>query len=434
MSQAVRRPPTTDRTPEWNPWAVSAWAVVAAFGAYFCTYAFRKPWTAGTFPESTLWGFAEKSVLVVAQVLGYMLAKVVGIRAVAELPPRFRPAGIVGLIASAELALILFGVAPSPLHVAALFLNGLTLGMVFGLILGFLEGRRHTEALTAGLCASFILADGACKSVGAWLLAWGVSERWMPAAAGALFLGPACLFTWMLSQVPPPDPDDLEHRSERSPMGRTDRSAMLGRNLAGILAIVSAYLLVTIARGVRADFAPEIWKALGSPAVPSTFSRSEILVASGVLIANGLSVLIADNRRAFFASIGVGLGGCALMIAALAGLQAGRLGAFPFMVMLGLGLYLPYVAIHTTMFERLIAMTRERGNIGFLMYLADASGYCAYAALVLFRGWLPTSADPLPFFVATWWGMGILTAISLLAAWAYFASRPAGMTPAGGGS
>jgi Family of unknown function (DUF5690) len=36
--------------------------------------------------------------------------------------------------------------------------------MVFGLILGFLEGRRHTEALTAGLCASFILADGTSKS------------------------------------------------------------------------------------------------------------------------------------------------------------------------------------------------------------------------------------------------------------------------------
>ena len=53
------------------------------------------------------------------------------------------------------------------------------------------------------------------------------------------------------------------------------------------------------------------------------------------------------------------------------------------MVLMGLGLYLPYVAIHTTVFERLIAMTRERGNLGFLMYLADAVGYLGYAVVMV---------------------------------------------------
>jgi hypothetical protein len=430
MNQDARRSSTRSVLAR-SPLAVSAWAVFAAFGAYFCTYAFRKPWTAATFADSTVWGVAEKSVLVVAQVLGYMLAKFVGIRAIAEMPPRRRPLAIVALIASAEASLVVFGLAPSPLHVAGLFLDGLSLGMVFGLILGFLEGRRHTEALTAGLCASFIVADGACKSVGAWLLGWGLSERWMPAGAGLLFLGPAYLFTWMLSQVPPPDLKDLEHRSERPPMGRADRAAMLQRSLGGILAIVAAYLLVTIARGVRADFAPEIWKALGSPAAPATFSNSEVLVAFGVLIANGLSVLIVENRRAFFASIGVGLSGCALIVVALVGQQLGWIGPFPFMVLLGLGLYLPYVAIHTTIFERLIAMTRQRGNLGFLMYVADAAGYLAYAALVLVRGWLPVNDDPLPFFLTTWWAIGILTSLSMVAAWAYFATRMTGPVPEG---
>ncbi len=428
MNQALRRP-STPLPPDRSRLAVSIWAVIAAFGAYFCTYAFRKPWTAATFADSTVWGVAEKSVLVVAQVLGYTLSKFLGIRAIAEVSPRSRPLAIVALIALAEASLVLFGVAPSPLHVACLFANGLALGMVFGLILGFLEGRRHTEALTAGLCASFILADGVCKTAGAWLLGQGVSERWMPAASGLLFLGPACLFIWMLSRIPLPDPDDQEHRGERTPMTRADRAAMLRRHLGGIVAIVSAYLLVTIARGMRADFAPEIWKALGSPAAPATFSNSEVLVALGVLVANGLSVLIVDNRRAFFASIGVGLAGCVLLVGSLLGLQQGWIGPFPFMVMLGLGLYLPYVAIHTTIFERLIAMTRERGNLGFLMYVADAAGYFAYAALVLLRGWLPVTRDPLPFFLNLWWGMGVLTSLSLVAAWAYFAARSARPVP-----
>ena len=108
-----------------------------------------------------------------AQVLGYTAAKFIGIRVIAEMPPERRAAGILVLIGMAEAALVLFGIAPPPLHVGCLFLNGLSLGMVFGLVIGFLEGRRNTEVLTAGLCASFILADGATKSVGTWLLNQG---------------------------------------------------------------------------------------------------------------------------------------------------------------------------------------------------------------------------------------------------------------------
>ena len=97
-----------------------------------------------------VWGVGEKTALVTAQVLGYTLSKLIGIRVVAEMTPARRAAAILVLIAMAEAALVLFAVAPSPLHVVCLFLNGLPLGMVFGMVLGFLEGRRLTEALTAG--------------------------------------------------------------------------------------------------------------------------------------------------------------------------------------------------------------------------------------------------------------------------------------------
>jgi hypothetical protein len=35
--------------------ALSVWCVVAAFGTYFCMYAFRKPFTAATYTDVTLW-------------------------------------------------------------------------------------------------------------------------------------------------------------------------------------------------------------------------------------------------------------------------------------------------------------------------------------------------------------------------------------------
>ena len=51
------------------------------------------------------------------------------------------------MLALAELALLCFGLCPRPIRPDCTFVNGLSLGMVFGLVVGFLEGRRITEAL-----------------------------------------------------------------------------------------------------------------------------------------------------------------------------------------------------------------------------------------------------------------------------------------------
>lgn len=155
-------------------WAI--WAVAAAFGTYFCMYGFRKPFTAASFSGTAVWGVDFKTAAVLAQVLGYMASKFIGIKVISETPPQRRARTILVVIVLAEAALLLFGAIPRPWNAACLFLNGLSLGMVFGLVLGFLEGRRLTEALTAGLCASFILADGVAKSVGSWLLHLGLAE------------------------------------------------------------------------------------------------------------------------------------------------------------------------------------------------------------------------------------------------------------------
>ena len=109
---------------------------------------------------------------------------------------------MLGLIGAAQAALIRFAATPAPWNIAWLFLNGLSLGLVFGFVLGFLEGRLHTEALAAGLCTSFIVADGVTKSVGAKVLSAGASEFAMPAITGLLFAGPLLLSAWMLTRIP----------------------------------------------------------------------------------------------------------------------------------------------------------------------------------------------------------------------------------------
>ncbi len=402
---------------------VSAWCLAAAFGTYFCMYAFRKPFTAAEYAGYSLWGWELKTILVATQVLGYTLSKFLGIKVIAEMAPNRRAVTILALIGVAEAALFLFAVVPAPYNFVCLFLNGLPLGMVFGFVLCFLEGRRVTEALNAGLCASFILADGVTKSVGVCLLAWGISQFWMPCLAGLLFVPPLGLGVWMLARIPPPDAADIALRSVRVPMNGADRSRFFAHYAGGLSLLVLLYLLITVLRSIRADFAPEIWRGLGTTQQPSVFTSSEMLVALGVILVNGMSVLILDNRRAFFAALGTCGAGILLLAVALVGQASGSLGGFAFMVLSGLGLYLPYVAVHTTIFERLIAMTRDRANIGYLMYLADAFGYLGYVAVMFSKSAFAYKGEFLAFFTATCGFISGFAALLLLGAWWYFSVR-----------
>src|SRR5262249_58917123 len=73
------------------------------------------------------------------------------------------------------------------------------------------------------------------------------------------------------------------------------------------------YLLITILRSVRADFAPEIWGGLQQTVPPAIFAWSELAVAAGVLVLSGSAVLIGDNRRAFFFGLALAVGGAVLV-------------------------------------------------------------------------------------------------------------------------
>lgn len=349
-------------------------------------YAFRKPFTAATYEDAVWLGIGLKTILVASQTAGYTLSKFIGIKVVSEMPARYRAVSIVAMIAIAELALLLFGLTPAPWNAIWLFVNGLPLGMVFGLVLGFLEGRRVTEALSAGLCASFIISSGFVKSVGrSLILDYSVDPYWMPFLTGLIFVIPLLMFVWMLSQVPPPSAEDEALRSKRVPMLRSDRRQFMRRHAFGLIGLLTMYTLLTLIRSVRDDFAVEIWRDMGVTDEPDVFARSEFWVMIGVILINALAVTIKNNRVAFLSSIGLIGSGFVVVIGAVIGQRAGSLSPMTFMVILGLGMYIPYVAYHTTVFERMFAAFREVGTIGYLMYLADAIGYLGYVAVMVFR-------------------------------------------------
>jgi hypothetical protein len=396
-----------------------AWSLIAAFGAYFCMYGFRRPYTAATYPNAAFFGVNYKVLLVISQTLGYVISKWLGIKIVSEIKQTQRVKMLLALIGFAELMLLCFGIFPRPVNIVFLFLNGLSLGMVFGLVLGFLEGRRNSEMLIAGLCASFILSDGVSKSAGKMLLDYGITENWMPFFAGLLFVIPSLIFIGMLSYVRSPSIADEAHRSVRVPMKAGQRWDFFKKYAPGLIGIVFIYLLVTLLRSIRADFAPELWRDLGYRQTPELFTQSELWVSFGVIIVNGLVIYIYNHYRAIQFSLLTCLGGFLILTFSFWGIQ-NNLGKFPFMVLVGLGVYIPYVAVHTTLFERLISITKERANIGFLMYLADSVGYTGYIILMLFRYAVPSGISILSVFLKACLYIGVSGGVLVIFCNIYF--------------
>jgi uncharacterized membrane protein len=396
------------------------WSVIAAFGTYFCMYAFRRPFTVASYSEQYMNGIEFKTILVTMQAMGYMVSKFVGIKFVSEIQPHRRALAILLLIGFAELSLLLFAVTPAPWNALFLFMNGLPLGMVFGLVVGFIEGRRYTEFIAVGLCSSLIFSDGFMKSLGYYLIAAGLSEYWMPFFAGLMMMPLLLIFLWMLMRIPKPSSIDISERTERSSMTKEVRSQFFRRYAPGIIGLLILFLAITIVRSYRADFTPEIWKDLGYNPNTETFTQSETYIAFIVMLIVGLIALIRDNRKAFFASLSICGLGLAIIVFTLFIKLYGTISPFLFMVTIGVGLYLPYAAFHVSLFERLLAMTKERGTTGYLFLLTDSFGYLGYVAIMLTRNFIADKSSVYAYFFQ---GTCVLTAISIasvLFSYAYF--------------
>ena len=380
-------------------------AAAAAFCVYFCMYAFRKPFTAATLEGELIFGMGLKSVVVTAQLLGYMTSKFIGIKVVSEMPRHRRAISMVALIVIAELALVGYAVVPVVVKPLMLFINGLPLGMIFGLVLAYLEGRRFTEAMSAILCASFISSSGFVKSVGRWLITeQNVGEFQMPYITGLIFLLPLFFSVWILDRTEDPDELDIQLRSRRPEMNAAQRWQFFRAYAPGLTSLIGIYVLLTIVRTFRDDFAVELWRDLGGEDSSTVFAKTELIAAIVVTFLSGLAFFIRKNLTALLAVMSLMTAGFLFIGAAVYLQRAGNIGPFMFTVACAVGLYIPYVAFHTTIFERLVAASGKVANLGFLMYLADSIGYLGYAGLVVAKSKLPQAEQALPQFrqLAIW--------------------------------
>lgn len=364
----------------------TGYTALSAFCLYTCVYAFRKAFPAATFEGIMLAGISYKVWLIIFQATGYALSKFIGIKFISELTRSKRKQAILLLTGIAGLSWLFFALVPTPYNMIFLFTNGLPLGMVWGIIFSYLEGRKVTEVLGAALCVSFIFSAGLCRSVGAYLIVhWGISEFWMPFVTGCIFTPPLLFFLHLLDRVPAQSEEDIQLRSARQPMNRAERMTFIKTFLPGIVLIVLGYVLLTTFRDFRDNFSAEVWRSLGYGNSPALFTATEIPVSIIVLIIMSMVMFIRNNAVALLVNHVIVISGMACIGIATLLFEGNLIGAEMWMILIGLGLYMGYVPFNSIFFERLLATFQYSGTVGFIMYVTDSFGYVGSLAVLFVK-------------------------------------------------
>lgn len=374
-------------------------AAIAAFGAYFCMYAFRKPFTVATFSDIQFWGIDYKILLVIAQVIGYTLSKFLGIKWIAEMPNSKRFLYLISFITFAEFALLGFALVPAPYNILCLFLNGLPLGMIWGIVFSYLEGRKTTEILGVILCSSFIVSSGVVKSVGKFVMdTWGFNAFWMPFIVGALFVFPLLIFAYLLEQLPKPSLEDEQLRSKRAPLNKHERFLLYREFAIPLTLIIIFYVFVTGVRDFRDNFAREIWDSLGYVDSITVYSFSEIPIAISVLLLMIVIGSIKKNEKAFAIYHWVLFFGGVLIALATFLFYTNTINAVWWMMSTGFGMYACYIPFQGLFYDRMIATFKIQGNVGFLIYISDAFGYLGSVCILLYKNFGEKNSSYIHFF------------------------------------
>ena len=400
------------------------YAAIVVFLAYTMIFGFRKSFTVATFDGLTIAGYNYKTVLVIFQMLGYLLAKFYGIKFISELKRTGRGKIILILTGISWLSWLFFAITPIPYNVIFLFANGFPLGMLWGVVFSYVEGRRSTDFIGATLAVSFIFASGFVKSVGLWLsINFNISEFWIPFYTGLVFALPLLFFVYLMEKIPPPDVEDITFRTERIPMNQADRKLFIKDFFWGLLACVTIYCFATIFRDIRDNFSAEMWKEMGFFNQPSIFAKTETPITLIVLVLIGSMVLIKNNFKAlqlahYFILIGfIFAGGVSLLF------KAQMLSPIWWMTLTGLGLYMVYIPFNAVFFDRLISTFKYTSNVGFLIYIADSFGYVGSIGVLFSKEILSVKLNWVTFFSNSVIALSLIGVLLTLFSLHYFKSK-----------
>lgn len=197
---------------------------------------------------------------------------------------------------------------------------------------------------------------------------------------------------------PVPTADDIAHRTVRKPMTAAERRQFIRQFGMAITPVIFAYAFFTVVRDFVEDFANELWIETGFQNNAGIFAQTSTVISVFVLFIFGAFFLIKNNYQAFRLSHFLILAGILLSAVSTFCFNMHVIAPLTWMLLSVTGLYMAYLPFNCVYFERLLATYKINGNIGFVMYIADAFGYLGTVAVLLIKEFIPISYSWINFF------------------------------------
>lgn len=398
------------------------WAGGAALLSYSLVYALRKPYTAAAFEDLEVFNMDYKVAVTIAQILGYVLSKFMGIKLISELKREDRMRFILMSIVMAELSLVFFGLLSAPYNIAAMFLNGLSLGCMWGIIFSFIEGRRVTDILASLLGVSMVISSGTAKSLGLFVMDHlQVSEFWMPALIGAVALPFLALFGYALNRLPHPTEEDIACKTERESLDGKQRWELYRNYMPFLTLLFVANVVLVILRDIKEDFLVNIIDV--SNYSSWMFAQVDSVVTGIILVIFGLMVFVRSNLKALTFLLGLIITCMVVMSVVSFGYKELALDPVIWLFIQSLCLYMAYLTFQTIFFDRFIACFRIRGNVGFFIAINDFLGYAGTVIVLSVKEFLKPDINWADFYNLMAGYVGVICCIAFICSLVYLHQR-----------
>jgi len=206
-------------------------------------------------------------------------------------------------------------------------------------------------------------------------------------------------FIILLDSIPDPSAEDKAIRKERRTMTPQEGRQFLYKWAPGLIIITLVYSVLTAYRNFRDYFAVELWRDLEGPSFdPSSFTQSEIPVGICTAVAYSLLYYIRDDKKAFFAILGVMFLGGIVVLSATVLQVLSILPALPWMIMVGTGLFMAYIPPGAMLYDRFNGATGMPYTSVFMIYLSDICGYTATLTVLFYRNFGNSNLPYVKFF------------------------------------
>jgi hypothetical protein len=151
----------------------------------------------------------------------------------------------------------------------------------------------------------------------------------------------------------------------------------------------------------------DMWRESGASYQADVFARTETLISICILVLIASMVWVKRNDRALLLTQVIMFVGFLICLWGVWNFQSGG-SMFMFTTLVGLGLYMVYIPYNSILFDRLLATFSVTGNVGFLIYLADAFGYLGSVLVLLSKSVWKLSWNWLEFYQELVWMAAIM--------------------------